>query len=142
MIGSGSTRHSSTACSSVSATANLAAQYAHRSTRTPGIHVITWGVTVYYLAQRLRTATTGRRLNMFFIGFVTTLLFTGTVAFAGSAKLIELMFIDNRNFPDGPGAWWEDVGQNTQWIVISNAGYYFSEALADMLLVSDVFGHR
>lgn len=95
-------------------------------------------MTVYHLCQRLRTADSGHRINTFFLVFVTVLLGTGTVAFAGSTKLIELMFVDNRNYPSGPSGWWIDVGQFTSWIVLSDAGYYFSEALADGLLVSDV----
>ena len=102
------------------------------------MHIVTWGVTVYNLLLRVRASQDRRRLHILLIAFVTVLFVTGTIAFSGSSKLIELMFVDNRNYPSGPSGWWIDVGQFTSWIVLSDAGYYFSEALADGLLVSDV----
>jgi hypothetical protein len=77
-----------------------------------------------------------RRTNIFLLGFSTVLLATGSAVFAVSTKVLELMFVDNRNYPGGPALWYVEVGQTTSWIVASNAAYFFSEMFADGFLVS------
>ncbi|EIN05445.1 hypothetical protein PUNSTDRAFT_122359 [Punctularia strigosozonata HHB-11173 SS5] len=96
-----------------------------------GIHVCIYCITAYFVLQRK----IAKRTNMFLFLLITVLLGTGSTVFAASTKLLELMFVDNRNYPGGVNSWYEDVGQTTSWIVLSNAAYFFSEMFADGFLL-------
>ena len=59
----------------------------------------------------------------------------GTLNFACNTRMNQLEFIDNRNFPGGPNAWFfsfYSYGVNTA----GNVGYIVANFFADGLLVS------
>ena len=72
---------------------------------------------------------------MLLLAFVSILFAMGTVNLACNTRMTQLEFIDNRNFPGGPNAWFFEFysdGVNTA----GNAAYVIANVLTDGLLVS------
>ena len=75
-----------------------------------------------------------RARNAYLIAYVCLLFATGTLNLACNSRMIQLEFIDNRNFPGGPNAWllvFYSDGINTT----GNAAYIVANFLAVGLLV-------
>lgn len=75
------------------------------------------------------------KLSKFSIAFVSVLFTLGTLMLAGNAKFGEMMWIDDRNIPGGPNAWFEDHF-DTPVMIMVNSAYIIANFLANGVLVS------
>ena len=98
---------------------------------TLGIHVSV-GATTLYLTLR---APSNRRISWILVAFVVALLICGTVEVGATIKAGIMMFIDNRDFPGGPMAYFITEYSNPVETVGSTA-YVLANLLADGVLVS------
>lgn len=76
----------------------------------------------------------GRFQSWFLVGFIFLLFLMGTINLACNTKMNQLMFIDNRDFPGGPNAWFF-TNYNSGINTAGNAAYIIANFLADGLLV-------
>lgn len=88
------------------------------------------------LKQAANTSTTGMRRQCYaFVAYSSVLFTIGTLYIVSAVRMLQLSFIDNRNFPGGPSAF-ESVMFSIPISNLGNVNYAIGNWLADGLLVS------
>lgn len=106
-----------------------------------GVHVAVFAECIYRInpargsvARSRSSGGSGRFQSWFLVGFIFLLFLMGTINMACNTKMNQLMFIDNRDFPGGPNAWFF-TNYNSGINTAGNAAYIIANFLADGLLV-------
>ena len=105
------------------------------SYRLPGIHAAVFVACFSSILTSSRTSAKQRTRSNSLLTLITLLFALATVNMACNTRMNQLEFIDNRNFPGGPNAWFftfYSLGVNTA----GNAAYVVANVLTDGLLVS------
>ncbi|KAH9945099.1 uncharacterized protein BXZ73DRAFT_38000 [Epithele typhae] len=103
-----------------------------------GVHVASFVLCADAMWTSARTNRAMRTRSSIFMLFIFLLFLSGTLNFACNTRIVQLQFIDNRDFPGGPMAWlfaFYSIGVNTA----GNAGYIIGNFLADALLLWRVY---
>lgn len=69
-----------------------------------------------------------------FLAYITLMFLLGSAGFVSNARINELTFIENRDFPGGPNIFFLSV-QGTPWAVLGHVAYMFATWLQDLLLI-------
>ena len=77
--------------------------------------------------------------SIFLLAYMSILFCVRTIFQAVQARTVQAMFIDNRNYPGGPWAYFLAT-QNLPINVIFYATLFISTFLADLLIVSKFYG--
>jgi hypothetical protein len=72
--------------------------------------------------------------KIFYITYSVVLLICLTIAKAANARLGQLMWMDHRDFPGGPAAYWAANG-DVWYNVLGSATDVFANVMGDALLV-------
>lgn len=78
-----------------------------------------------------------QRTSKFYLAFICTLFVLGTIQFATNSRYYQMMWIDDRNFPGGPIAFFTSqfsLPVNT----VGGVAFILSDFLADSILVSSL----
>ena len=76
-----------------------------------------------------------KRTSNFYIAFIVALFVLGTIQFITNSRYYQMMWIDDRNFPGGPIAFFTSqfsIASNT----VGGVAFILSDFLADSILVS------
>lgn len=93
-----------------------------------GIHLTLYLACLTHLRPR------GERNDQYILAYITLLFILGNIGNGTNIKWGEMTFIDNRNYPGGPGAY--NVAQSTNPVaVICNSVYIVNSWLQDTLLI-------
>ncbi len=99
-----------------------------------GIHVAVVAECLWHIFPR--SFKRGSKNNWFLVAFVLVMFVTGTVNFACNTRMTQLMFINNRAFPEGGPMGWFIANYAIDTNTAGNAGYIVANFFADALLVS------
>ena len=77
-----------------------------------------------------------RKSSLFLLAYITLLLAIETINVVVQAKIIQLIYIDNRNYPGGPWYYYLATTQDLVITVIFYASLFVLTFLSDLLLVN------
>jgi hypothetical protein len=113
----------------------LTPNFFEESNATSGIHISTTVLSVHLLLND-RSRTKNQRI--FYTTYSVVLLICLTISKAANARLGQLMWIDHRDFPGGPAAYW--TANNDVWYNVLGASTdVFGNAMGDSLLVGILY---
>ena len=95
-----------------------------------GIQFILWAICARYLWLKSRR---GKQTTLL-LSYITLLLVVETIYSVVQARTVELMYIDNRNYPGGPWQYFLDT-QNLPVNVIFIATLFLITFMCDLLVV-------
>ncbi|KAF8873522.1 hypothetical protein BD779DRAFT_1451804, partial [Infundibulicybe gibba] len=94
-----------------------------------GAQVVLYFICTHYLWGQRKV----RRNNKFMLAYITLLFFISTVVQVAWAHRTQLLFVEDRNFPGGPWAYYEASDSGTSNIVSQTAGMVLM-FLSDLLM--------
>ena len=103
-----------------------------RVTELIGTQLVLYTTCALYLWSQRKT----RKRSIFLLAYITLLLVIETMYMVVQANTVQSMYIDNRNFPGGPWAYFLAT-QQLPINVIFYATLFVLTFLSDLLLVSD-----
>ena len=98
-----------------------------------GVQLVLYAICVSYLWKRPRLE---RRVKFLQVAYITLLLLLESLFVAASTWTLEEMYINNRNYPGGPMAWFlvtQNAPENTFF-----ASLFSLTFLSDLLVVSTI----
>ncbi|TDL25354.1 hypothetical protein BD410DRAFT_636923 [Rickenella mellea] len=95
-----------------------------------GLHATTFAATVYFMTRK----NTKGHSTPFLLAFVCALFTLGTIFIGANTKFVQQAFIDNRNIPGGPIAWFH-LHYDNNVPILGNTAYIISNFLADGVLL-------
>ncbi|RDX57160.1 hypothetical protein OH76DRAFT_19488 [Lentinus brumalis] len=98
-----------------------------------GIHVAVVAECLWHIFPR--SFKRGSKNNWFLVAFVLVMFVTGTVNFACNTRMTQLMFVNNRAFPEGGPMGWFIANYAIDTNTAGNAGYIVANFFADALLL-------
>ena len=98
----------------------------------PGVQLVMYISSALFLFKARRTR--GRQSTIL-LGYITLLFSVETIYVAVQARTVQLMYIDNRNYPGGPWQYFLDT-QNLPVNVMFYATLFVMTFLSDLLVVS------
>ena len=96
-----------------------------------GLHLAVFSISLYYVIKAPALGKTSWLFALLLFAF----LGLGTIQVAAQVKFGELLWIDYRNFPGGPVAWYHGHYNNI-YNTLGYAGFISANFLADAVLVS------
>ena len=98
---------------------------------SPGVQLVLWSTCARYLWKQYRQ---GKRTG-FLLGYITLLLIIETMFAVVQTRTVQVMYIENRNYPGGPWQYFLDT-QSQAIDVIFLATLFLITFLCDTLVVS------
>ncbi|KLO07054.1 hypothetical protein SCHPADRAFT_922993 [Schizopora paradoxa] len=99
-----------------------------------GLHICIFFIAIYLMSR----PDTKRKNSGFYVAFICVLFVLGTTQFATNSRYYQMMWIDNRDFPGGPIAFFTSqfsIPSNT----VGGVAFILSDFLADSILVYRLF---
>lgn len=96
-----------------------------------GVQVVFYGSCALYLWRQRKE----RAYALWMLAYITALITVETIFVAVQARTVQLAYVDNRNYPGGPWAWFL-ASQSITVNVMYEATLFILTFLADLLVVS------